>query len=115
MFYIAVLIKRSVSYECKMQLIIQQPMYIQAVRQIQRIKQHKKKNSSQRLKVQGAVYQKSETSKKATYSVNKMSAQERAALVDQLKADQQSRQQSLVKLVQDMMKGQAKSLQQGFR
>ena len=54
----------------------------------------------------GAVY---ETSKKATYSVNKMSAQERAALVDQLKADQQSRQQSLVKLVQDMMKGQAKA------
>ena len=38
-----------------------------------------------------------------------MSAQERAALVDQLKADQQSRQQSLVKLVQDMMKGQAKA------
>lgn len=57
----------------------------------------------------GAVYQKSGTDKKATYSVNKMSAQERAALVDQLKADQQSRQQSLVKLVQDMMKGQAKA------
>ena len=51
----------------------------------------------------GAVYQKSGTDKKATYSVNKMSAQERAALVEQ------SRQQSLVKLVQDMMKGQAKA------
>lgn len=57
----------------------------------------------------GAVYQKSETDKKATYSINKMSAQERAALVDQLKADQQAREQSLVKMVQDMMNKQAKT------
>lgn len=57
----------------------------------------------------GAVYQKSATDKKATYSVNKMSAQERAALVDQLKADQQAREQSLVKMVQDMMNKQAKT------
>jgi len=57
----------------------------------------------------GVVYEKSQDAKKATYSVNKMSSSERAALVQQLKADQQSRQESMVKLVQKMMKGQAKS------
>lgn len=58
-----------------------------------------------------AVYEKSDNSsdKKATYSVNKMSAEDRAALVKQLKADQESRQQSLVNLVQNMMGGQAKT------
>lgn len=58
-----------------------------------------------------AVYEKSEDtdSKKATYSVNKMSSKERDALVQQLKADQASRQQSLVSLVQNMMSGQAKT------
>ena len=42
----------------------------------------------------GVVYDKSnetsDSSKKATYSVNKMSADDRAALVKQLKADQES-------------------------
>lgn len=58
-----------------------------------------------------AVYEKSDSSgnKKASYSVNKMSAEDRAALVKQLKADQASRKQSLVDLVQNMMGGQAKS------
>ena len=58
-----------------------------------------------------AVYDKSDSKveKKATYSVNKMSAQDREALVKQLKADQASRQQSLVSLVHNMMGGQAKT------
>lgn len=58
-----------------------------------------------------AVYEKSDSTsnKKASYSVNKMSAEDRAALVKQLKADQASRKQSLVDLVQSMMGGQAKS------
>ncbi|MDD6069797.1 MAG: hypothetical protein PUC12_03155 [Clostridiales bacterium] len=57
------------------------------------------------------VYEKSDngSDKKATYSVNKMSAKERETLVKQLKADQESRQQSLVNLVQNMMGGQAKT------
>lgn len=59
----------------------------------------------------GVVYEKNESSsdssKKATYSVNKMSADDRAALVKQLKADQESRQQQLVSLVQQMMTKQA--------
>lgn len=62
-------------------------------------------------KTDGVVYEKSEeksdTSKKATYSVNKMSAEDRAALVKQLKADQESRQQQLASLVQQMMTKQA--------
>lgn len=60
---------------------------------------------------EGVVYEKSQesadTSKKATYSVNKMSAEDRAALVKQLKADQESRQQQLVSIVQQMMSKQA--------
>ena len=46
----------------------------------------------------GVVYDKSDSSKdnkKATYSINKMSAEDRAALVQQMKADTQSRQQQL--------------------
>lgn len=59
----------------------------------------------------GVVYDKSnetsDSSKKATYSVNKMSADDRAALVKQLKADEESRQQQLTSLVQQMMTKQA--------
>ncbi len=46
----------------------------------------------------GVVYDKSDSSKdnkKATYSINKMSAEDRAALVQQMKADTQSRQRRL--------------------
>ena len=59
-----------------------------------------------------AVYEKGTTEKKATYSINKMSSSDRAALVQQLKQDQENRQQSLISLVQDMMNGQAKSYSQ---
>lgn len=58
----------------------------------------------------GVVYEKASEnaeSKKATYSVNKMSAKDRAALVEQMKADQQSRQQQLANLVQEMLGKQA--------
>ena len=58
----------------------------------------------------GVVYDKSDSSKdnkKATYSINKMSAEDRAALVQQMKADTQSRQQQLISIVQKMMTGQA--------
>lgn len=60
---------------------------------------------------EGVVYEKSESmsdsSVKTTYSVNKMSAEDRAALVQQLKADQQSRQQQLTDIVQQMLSKQA--------
>lgn len=58
----------------------------------------------------GAVYEKSEVAAKpATYTVNKMSAEDREALVNQLKADVDARKQSLVNLVNEMMGKQAKT------
>lgn len=56
----------------------------------------------------GVVYEKSsEETKKATYTINKMSAEDRAALVKQLQADQESRQNQLVNIVKQMMSEQA--------
>lgn len=57
------------------------------------------------------VYEKSEqeATKKATYSVNKMSKEDRAALVEQLKADQAYRQQQLTDIVSKSLAGQSKS------
>lgn len=56
---------------------------------------------------EAAVYEKSsKESSKATYSVNKMSKEDRAALIKQLKADQASREQNLVNLVNKMMSQQ---------
>ncbi len=66
--------------------------------------------SSAKTAEQGVLYEKNGTAdKKATYSVNKMSSEERAALVKQLKADQASRQQQLVSLVHDMLNKQTKT------
>lgn len=56
----------------------------------------------------GVVYDKSDSSStKTTYSVNKMSKEDRAALVEQLKADQKSREEQLTSIVQKMMSQQA--------
>lgn len=56
----------------------------------------------------GVVYEKStQDTSKATYSINKMSAEDRAALVQQLKADQEARQSQLANLVSQMLTGQA--------
>lgn len=57
----------------------------------------------------GVVYEKGsgDTTKKATYSINKMSKEERAALVQQMKNDQAAREQSLISLVTKMMSKQA--------
>lgn len=56
----------------------------------------------------GAVYEASKgDEKKATYSVNKMSKEERSALVSKLQADAESRQSQLVSMVQKMMSQQA--------
>ncbi len=56
----------------------------------------------------GVVYEKSaEPEKKATYSINKMSAEDRATLVKQLKQDDANRRNQLSSLVQKMFSGQA--------
>lgn len=55
-----------------------------------------------------AVYEKvTQESTKTPYSINKMSKEDRAALVKQLKADQESRQNSLTNLVSQMLGKQA--------
>ena len=55
----------------------------------------------------GVVYEKNDVSNKATYSINKMSAEDRAALVQQLKQDQVNRQMQLSDLVSQMLSKQA--------
>ena len=55
-----------------------------------------------------AVFEKSSGSEqKATYSINKMSAEDRAALVQQLKQDQVDRQNQLAEIVRKMFTDQA--------
>lgn len=56
-----------------------------------------------------AVYEKSTevVDKKAIYSINKMSAEDRAALVQQLKQDQLDRQNQMAELVRKMFNDQA--------
>jgi hypothetical protein len=57
---------------------------------------------------EGVVYEKSSGEEtKASYSINKMSAEDRAALVQQLKADQEQRQSQLLDIVKQMMTKQA--------
>lgn len=56
-----------------------------------------------------AVYEKSASESKTTYSVNKMSAEDRKALVEQLKNDQAAREQSLVNIVSKMLGQQSKT------
>ena len=57
------------------------------------------------------VYEKSEVSDvKATYSINKMSKEQRASLVSRLKAEQETRQNQLTDIVTSLMTGQANTL-----
>lgn len=58
---------------------------------------------------EGAVYESSSDkgSSKVSYTANKMSSSDRAALVQQLKADQESRQNQLMDIVRQMMTSQA--------
>ena len=67
----------------------------------------KKETKASEKEEQGAVYEKSTSEKKATYSINKMSAEDRAALVKQLKQDEVNRRNQLTDLVQKMFNGQA--------
>ena len=68
------------------------------------VKTEENKNSD----VNGVVYEKSnEPEKKAIYTINKMSAEDRAALVQQLKQEEMNRRNQLSSLVQQMLTGQA--------
>lgn len=74
-------------------------------------KERKKENSYTSEQV-AAVYEKSsETSSKGTYSVTKMSKEQRSALIEQLKSDQQTRQQQLMDIAKQLMTKQGKTFQ----
>ena len=67
-----------------------------------------KKDDKAKTEESGVVYEKStEPEKKATYTINKMSAEDRAALVEQLKQDEVNRRNQLSSLVQKMFGNQA--------
>ena len=67
-----------------------------------------KREDAKKSDAAGAVYEKSEQSeKKATYSINKMSKEDRAALVQQLKQEEIKRKNQLSDLVQKMFTGQS--------
>lgn len=66
-----------------------------------------KSESAKTTEQAAVVYEKGSSVSSKNYSVNKMSEEERAALVEQLKADQNSRQEQLVSIVQKMMTEQA--------
>jgi len=67
-----------------------------------------KSDDSKKAESEGVVYEKSsETSKKVTYTINQMSAEDRASLVEKLKQDQENRKSQLSSLVQQMLTGQA--------
>ena len=56
---------------------------------------------------ESATYEKGSIEPKATYSINKMSKEERAALVNQLKADAEQRQNQFLDIVRKTISGQA--------
>lgn len=67
----------------------------------------KKAGTEKKEETAGAVYETSEKKEeKATYSINKMSAADRASLVSQLKADAEARQSQFISMVQKMMSEQ---------
>lgn len=58
-----------------------------------------------------AIYEKTEKSDlNPTYSINKMSKEQRASLVSQLKTEQETRQKQLTDIVSSLMSGQANAL-----
>ena len=74
-------------------------------------KSETKSESKTEVKDEGAVFEKSQgVEKKATYSINKMSAEERAAFVQQLKDDQAAQKQSFIDMVTQMFRGQGKAI-----
>ena len=56
---------------------------------------------------EAATYEKGSTQPSATYSIKKMSKEERAALVNQLKADSEQRQNQFLDIVRKTISGQA--------
>lgn len=83
-----------------------QPVYNQQERNIS--KKNEAKNAENEKASQGDVYEKGTVAdKKVTYSINKMNASDRAALVEKMKQDFANRQKQLSSLVIQMLSKQA--------
>ncbi|CDE45648.1 putative uncharacterized protein [Clostridium sp. CAG:411] len=73
-------------------------------------KKVQKEETKQQKENDGVVYEKSDktaSNEKTSYSINKMNKEERSALVQQLKNDQENRQKQLTDLVHKMMQKQS--------
>lgn len=71
-----------------------------------------KKETTDKSEQAAVVYEKSsETNSKGTYSVTKMSKEQRNALVEQLKSDQQTRQQQLMDIAKQLISKQGNTYQ----
>lgn len=75
------------------------------------LKMKEKEDISQKKEDVAAIYEKSsdEGSVKKSYTVSKMSKEERSALVESLQQEQQKNQDNLMNLVKEMMLGQGKA------
>lgn len=70
----------------------------------------KTENHAKETEEKCAVYESPKTSEKqATYSINKMSVEDRKALVTQMKADSEARQNQFMSMVEKMLNGQTKA------
>lgn len=71
-------------------------------------KKNQEKTENKNTAENGVVYEAAEkdSDKKATYSINKMSSEDRAALVSQLKAEAEERENKFVTMIQQMMSEQ---------
>lgn len=71
------------------------------------VKKSKAESSANNTSKEGVVYEKNEQNAKPTYSINKMSKEDRAKLVSKMKQDLADRQSQLSDLVNRMLLGQA--------
>ncbi len=69
-----------------------------------------KAESTEKTNTDGVIYEKSEEKiDNSTYKINKMSAEDRNKIADQLRSEAEQRQQQLVNLVQKTLSGQVNS------
>lgn len=69
-----------------------------------------KTESAEKAAADGVIYEKSEEkTDKSTYKINRMSAEDRNKIADQLRSEAEQRQQQLVNLVQKTLSGQVNS------
>ena len=65
-----------------------------------------KKPTESKLEEVGVTYEKTESQESGLYKINKLSKEDRAALVNQLKADMENQKQQMLELVNKTMSGQ---------